>query len=907
MTVKAFRTKRFDHTHENRSFDELLAELERGWAGSEELVVLLGNLYCEGAEIDAVVIKPRSISVLDFKAYGGKITFSENGPWYADDVEISAGNQGNPFIQLRANKYHLTSTLKRLGELPSRREPNLGHISALVVFERSIEFDHRQLPGKITPWFDVTDMDHVSQYLAQKTSREISLTQEDIEAIVERLGIAPYEPVGPRPRVPADGGRDVASDCATVPECLLGPLDAVREFLESEDRLLVVSGMIGTGAAELMPAIAERARQVGQSPVVMAPSRRLGARYPLEPESLYGHIYDSEPMFTRNEQVFEMAENADADDQLYVVGDAQLVTDRKSTSGDKRFGSGRLLSDLLEFVDLEDSRRKIIFLGDPFQLPYGSVEDTAIRSRKLEAATGLPVRELELEKLLPGREDDPFVVRSIPLAEAISSKAFWSLDLQIDGERCIEAPAEAPERGRLLAQKLREDPLNTKLVAYEHTTVNALNDWVRKEVFGRGVGLTSGDVVQVTDPFLASDAGSPAASVWVGTGTFLEVLGVGDRVEEVVQPLKGRDAPVRLELLDVAARRCGEARRLSFLCLRDHLYADRPGTDTDSAVALRAFAQARVRKAVSEPRMAPVGDLGDPRSPEDGVTDLQEATRRALSRDPYFNAARLRFGYALTLHRARGERFRTVLADLSPVHLGTGETYFRALYTALTLPESQLYVWNVPAIHVLARARWSPEQANPGTVRHTARVSYDPHANEADQEDVPPGMETKELRNLYRHARAVLGRHGAWIAERRGHAYQEAYVVEGANGQRCTLRLHYDKHYRISRIDVSQSSTDEFGEEMRSCLTSGVDFETRVQRELYEALRPRLRSHGMDVVSVRHESYQEIYEIEHEAGKLKLGVNYDGQGFATRLAPLRYEADAVLEAVRASLGCEDES
>ncbi len=48
-------------------------------------MVLLGNLYYQGSEIDAAVLKGDSISVLDFKDYEGKVSFSENawcgGTW----------------------------------------------------------------------------------------------------------------------------------------------------------------------------------------------------------------------------------------------------------------------------------------------------------------------------------------------------------------------------------------------------------------------------------------------------------------------------------------------------------------------------------------------------------------------------------------------------------------------------------------------------------------------------------------------------------------------------------------------------------------------------------------------------------------------------------------------------------
>ena len=92
MAVYAYRSRPYETTHENRAFDALLGALETEWGKSEDTVVLLGNLYCRGSELDAAIIRQRSITVLDFKDYGGKIHFSENGTWFADDVEVKGGD-----------------------------------------------------------------------------------------------------------------------------------------------------------------------------------------------------------------------------------------------------------------------------------------------------------------------------------------------------------------------------------------------------------------------------------------------------------------------------------------------------------------------------------------------------------------------------------------------------------------------------------------------------------------------------------------------------------------------------------------------------------------------------------------------------------------------------------------------
>lgn len=57
--------------------------------------------------------------------------------------------------------------------------------------------------------------------------------------------------------------------------------------------------------------------------------------------------------------------------------------------------------------------------------------------------------------------------------------------------------------------------------------------------------------------------------------------------------------------------------------------------------------------------------------------------------DPYMNAMRLRYGYALTTHKAQGSEWERVLID-PKFHLGNGH---RWLYTAVTRAKLEVWSW----------------------------------------------------------------------------------------------------------------------------------------------------------------------------------------------------------------------
>ena len=106
-----------------------------------------------------IFIKRDAISVVEMKAYGGLIHFSENGDWYADETVVRGGRRGNPFRQVRANKFALLDyLLRRQSEFLERpREIGWLQISGVVLFGQDILFDER-LPAKIGPWFHICDL-----------------------------------------------------------------------------------------------------------------------------------------------------------------------------------------------------------------------------------------------------------------------------------------------------------------------------------------------------------------------------------------------------------------------------------------------------------------------------------------------------------------------------------------------------------------------------------------------------------------------------------------------------------------------------------------------------------------------------------------------------------------------------
>ncbi len=191
MAFFHYLTQDYLYTSENEAYTKIRKILENRYSSDEEKhCLLLGNFSCMGSEIDAVVVKNDAIIVVEFKNYGGKINFSETGNWVNEGIVVKggAGNR-NPYQQVKTNKFAL---LENLRDYVGLQNAELGHISGVVLFLNPIVFDEYSIPGKLSSWFHVVDVESFQDKVQNITSPKIRITPDDFARIIIRLNIDPF-------------------------------------------------------------------------------------------------------------------------------------------------------------------------------------------------------------------------------------------------------------------------------------------------------------------------------------------------------------------------------------------------------------------------------------------------------------------------------------------------------------------------------------------------------------------------------------------------------------------------------------------------------------------------------------------------------------------------------------------
>ena len=71
---------------------------------------------------------------------------------------------------------------------------------------------------------------------------------------------------------------------------------------------------------------------------------------------------------------------------------------------------------------------------------------------------------------------------------------------------------------------------------------------------------------------------------------------------------------------------------------------------------------------------------------------------QAFRTDPYLNALKVKFGYAITVHKAQGGEWENVLVDMDFYQSYTSKAFLRWAYTAITRASKALTIFNLPSI-----------------------------------------------------------------------------------------------------------------------------------------------------------------------------------------------------------------
>ena len=898
MALNAYRGKQFDHTHENKAFDRLYDVLSMHCLSTNQDWRLLANFYVGGRELDALVIKPNALIIIDFKAFSGTLAFSESGPWVMTDesghsVEVKGGASVNPLRQLTINKNALIDFLSRnMADLNTAC--NWRHTAALVVFEGAVEFDASHLPGGIKPWFHITDERQLVRDLDAIVSKEISLPPTGIERMIKQLGIEHYEPAGvPDVRRLGERLEDTSTNVAfTHQQSVL--LQQLRHWLQNATGLFRLAGMASTGKRFLFPHIVEEIGAAGYEVLLLTPSARLSDTYhhsQAQPTSIYTWLYSREPdnfevINDRKIGVHKIKQGLLSTRQIPVLVDAHLLSDEEFNTTDRRYGSGHLIQDFLSVI--ESYKAPFVVIGDPYQTPRGSQQRSLMSDSLLEHRQLSVVGELLSEQVVPDPQDALSQFQSHLVSRVINTR-FNSLPRVVGNRLQIQHEGNKtnwePDVSNVCAESI--------LLCATHEQSRKINAAVKTRILSHTSPLRLGirDRVDFYNrtPIISADSESWASSElrWISAGEIALIDGVDESIETHSVQLRGRSKPTYLHF-QLAHCRLPGVGEVTFRYLIDFYEAERPELTTDQVLALQVLARQLAKPSLAEQK-ARLPDKKDQAYAE-ARASYDRYEYKILQAQGYATAALIRPAHVMTLHRAQGRHWRCVWVNASRSSSGgkpNNADYFRWLYTASTIAEEQLVVRQMPALTPLIYATVSrAHDLRVGPFAVNAGLFYDSARQPKEQEAsivLPPGFSDTELLPLLLALRERLEKSAWRIGEWNEYPFQVVVkFIERDQQADVAVRLHYDKKKTITtKVFISGNPEDQAI--IDKLIVEPFKAQSPALQDAFDAVLEKLTPHGFSLAHASESAYLlQLVFVEGEDA-VDVHINADKRGMVSSI------------------------
>ncbi|MDY6318637.1 MAG: AAA family ATPase [Prevotella sp.] len=454
-------------------------------------------------------------------------------------------------------------------------------------------------------------------------------------------------------------------------------------FLTDRDShaAMILRGSAGTGKTVLASAIVRAMTLLKQKVVLLAPTGRAAKVFALnsghEALTIHRKIY-RERSFSGPSGAFNLNDNLHAD-TLFIVDEASMVSNSGHESS--AFGSGCLLDDLIRYV-YQGRNCRLLMVGDRAQLPpVGETESPALSADVL-GAYGLKVHECDLNEVVRQGSSSGILYNATNIRRLISGYDGSSLALSDAASSLLEQikvdvsfPDVAVVPGDELIEQLGSSYGtagldDTIVITRSNKRANIYNQGIRNTILDREEALSTGDILMVVrNKYLDPKLKAPVPFIANGD------RGIVRRVSNYRDLYGFHFADISLEFPDY------DNFELDTTVILDTLTSESP--------ALTREQNEQLFNAVMD-------DYSD--------VPLKSERMKHIREDSYYNALQVKFGYAVTCHKAQGGQWTDVYIDQGYMtdDMVTPD-YLHWLYTAFTRATGHLYLVNWPGKQIVSK------------------------------------------------------------------------------------------------------------------------------------------------------------------------------------------------------------
>lgn len=746
-------------THENEQFRRVVKIMDAVFKKHKFSGILVGNPFNENYKrfrADAILFYNHGVIVIDFKDYSGQLILPRGDdefksyPWYAEKasdhqaIEVKAGAHFlNPFLQLASYRNAFREIVEHNLILKQRINPS--RVCIANIFSGPLELTNK-VPGKY-PYYKIAQESEIGALLYDLNND--NAYDEDIEKAVRSI-------------FPADEyvqEYTIETEIIHKKDIIVGEeaKSTIDTFMQAEGNDILVLTSIDASERDNWAKYLFSVADNYEIPEVQGLchsnriSRRLRSRG-IEATSLYSFIYGGNEKTDSNQeeedkddwalQVIPLRSDSGLDERaLLIVYDAHLVSRSLSQTDLLRFGSGRLLEDFITFAD-PSSKRKVVFIGDPYMLSFGSSDDSAVNIANLKGRCGERIIHCYHQQVIDSQESCKEALKC-SLAQSLDAQLFNKLSYSFDDGSIVEIEKDE------IVEKMKEwfnspflqEPQKAVLF-FKKSDCQKTNLWIKKHCLNKGKDLAPGDLIIANNNIFIPDETGFGNPKRILNGMYFTVKEIREHISEEI-PIKGFPRPVLLSFTKIAVTCLSLSGQNAVIWVLDNYLSSIDELAKEEQIAVNVFIERRIvelkknspftdseyyrqlmedsgYQALSEEEKSAIRSLihnrivrkedriqvtttGAVRSLLKRFYDKYESgiQRQARENDSLINALYAKYAWAITVHKAVGSEFDSViLKGFRAENDGIcNESYFRWLYSGVSTSTGIFFIAQPQYVH----------------------------------------------------------------------------------------------------------------------------------------------------------------------------------------------------------------
>lgn len=643
----------------------------------------------------------------------------------------------------------------------------------------------------------------------------------------------------------------------------------LEKFLNSSKPVFLLKGYAGTGKTFMMKGLTDFLTQTKRSFRIAAPTGRaakvISQKTKRKAYTIHKTIYSSKELRefkTKDENgtetfkfYYELKNNGDPSNTIYIVDESSMLSNIYSEGEFFRFGSGYLLKDLIKYINIDnnDHNNKIIFIGDNAQLPPVNMNfSPALNSDYLNENCNIESTEFELTEVMRQNTDDGILHNATRIRESLKSNLFNQIDIETDFVDVKKTGHEELLEKYLQATNNTIDD-ETIIVAYSNSSVKEYNDFVRKHFFPNQSSIAVGDkIILVSNNYnypqmelLNGDFGfvKDVSPVPENRTIKLKKKSSKDKIVESKVSLTFRNVTITFTDNDF------KKQDIQCKIIENLLYSNHRDLSSDELKAIYIDFKIRNPKLKS------------------GTKEFKDAIRN----DVYFNSLRVKFGYAVTCHKAQGGEWKNTFLNCKTSMGYFNSSYFRWLYTGITRAKENLFTIDEPHFKIGSNLR--PPKTENIISRQNILVFNDDISDLQTSFD----FENKPLliKYIFFAVNDYLKDEGITINSIRHTNYLEHYTFSKGI-EVATFKIHYNGQNKITtlqkpsnssefvenifvKLSALQNKTIVVPEKESSCNMPEFTFEKLFLEEFYKDIKAKLEPSEIKITDITHNQWHEVY------------------------------------------------